>query len=103
MKRSASLSRLCCMGLCTLLGNLCGLLGATQWVAHTLSYQPALGPAWVVLGGWPLYVPYRFVLWYLRYGSAAPQAFARPLMLVYGGALSGVLLALLVTARSRRN
>lgn len=32
---------------------------ATQWVAHVLGYQLALGQAWLTWNGWPIYPPWQ--------------------------------------------
>jgi type IV secretion system protein VirD4 len=39
----------------------------TQYVAHRLGYQAALGEPLLTLGGWKLYSPFDWLGWYVRY------------------------------------
>ena len=54
-----------------------GLWATTQWAAHALGYQPALGPAWFDVFGWRLYPPWRLFPWWLSFDAQAPAVFAR--------------------------
>jgi type IV secretion system protein VirD4 len=67
--------------------------GATQWVAHALGYQPALGRPWFVLDGWPVYRPWRLFQWWYAYEAYAPDVFARGGAMAASGGLLGVLAA----------
>ena len=40
------------------------LWGATQWVAHELGYQAALGRPGILVDGWPVYRPWRLFQWW---------------------------------------
>lgn len=51
-----------------------GLSAATQWVAHLLRYDPALGRPLCELGGLPLYAP-KFLQWWQTFGDQAPREF----------------------------
>ncbi|MFQ6552732.1 conjugal transfer protein TraG [Aestuariibius insulae] len=48
---------------------------ATQWVAWRLSFQAQLGAPWFELGGWPIYPPPAFFLWWYWYDAYAPRVF----------------------------
>ncbi len=51
-----------------------GALTATQWTAHALGYQAALGAPDGDLFGHPIYAPWRFLGWWFQY-----DAYARPI------------------------
>src|SRR5882757_4355252 len=38
------------------------LWAATEWAAWRLAFQPQLGPAWFVIGHWPVYQPLAFFI-----------------------------------------
>ncbi len=67
--------------------------GATQWTAHELGYQPALGQPWFVLDGWPVYRPWRLFQWWYAYEAYAPGVFAKGGVLAASGGLLGILAA----------
>lgn len=67
--------------------------GATQWTAHTLSYQPALGAPWFEFRGWPIYKPWRLFQWWYAYEAYAPDVFARAGAVAASGGLFGILAA----------
>jgi len=69
---------------------LAGLWGATQWTAALLHHAPQLGPAWLHVGVWPVYFPWQFVGWFVRYGMVWPSAFARPRLAVLLGVGAGL-------------
>ncbi|MEP7457625.1 conjugal transfer protein TraG [Phyllobacterium sp. SB3] len=48
---------------------------ATQWTAWKLGFQPQLGPAWFMLGEWPVYYPWSFFAWWYFYDAYAPPVF----------------------------
>jgi len=72
-----------------------GVWAGTQWAAGALGYQPRLGPAWIVLAGYPLYYPWRLFEWWYAYEAYAPQVFYRGGALAGGGGLLGALVAIL--------
>lgn len=69
--------------------------GATQWVAHSFGYQPALGRPWFVIEGWPVYRPWRLFQWWYAYEAYAPDVFARGGAMAASGGLLGILAAVL--------
>jgi type IV secretion system protein VirD4 len=60
-----------------------GVWAATQWAASMLGYQQALGPAWFMLFGIPVYRPWALFAWWFHYGAYAPAVFNK------AGALAG--------------
>jgi len=48
---------------------------ATQWAAHVLAYQTALGPAWFSVGATPVYYPWRLYEWWHAFEAYAPNVF----------------------------
>jgi type IV secretion system protein VirD4 len=69
---------------------LAGLWCATQWTAALLHYAPQLGPAWLHVGAWHLYLPWQFGVWFVRYGTRWPSAFAQPKLAILGGVAVGI-------------
>lgn len=69
--------------------------GATQWTAHELDYQPALGAAWFEFRGWPIYRPWRLFQWWYAYEAYAPDVFARAGAIAASGGLFGILAAVI--------
>jgi type IV secretory pathway TraG/TraD family ATPase VirD4 len=45
------------------------LWAATEWTAWRLAYQPQLGPAWFMIGGFPIHQPLAFFIWWFKFGS----------------------------------
>ena len=52
-----------------------GAIAATQWTAHQLAYQPALGAPDAQMFGSPFYAPWRFLGWWFQYDSYARSIF----------------------------
>jgi type IV secretion system protein VirD4 len=48
------------------------LWAATEWTAWRLAYQPQLGPAWFMIGRWPIYQPLAFFIWWFKFDAYAP-------------------------------
>lgn len=71
-----------------------GVWLATQWTAWQLAYQSGLGPAWFSLGGYPIYPPPAFFVWWFVYEAYAPSVFLRGAFLAAAGALAGVAAAI---------
>ena len=68
--------------------------GATQWAAHMLGYQPALGSPWFVARGQQVYFPWRLYQWWYAYEAYAPGVFARAGAIAASGGLLGILAAI---------
>lgn len=69
---------------------LSGTWAATQWTAWQLGFQSRLGPAWLMLGDWPIYPPPAFFIWWFVYDAYAPSVFMRGAFIAAGGALVAV-------------
>lgn len=72
---------------------LIAIWGATQWTAHALEYQPALGAPWFEWSGWLIYKPWRLFQWWYAYEAYAPDVFARAGAIAASGGLFGILAA----------
>lgn len=71
-----------------------GVWAATQWTAWSLGFQPQLGPPWFRLGGWPIYPPPAFFVWWFVYEAYAPDVFVRGAFMAAGGAFAAVFVAI---------
>nr|WP_070959412.1 IncP-type conjugal transfer protein TraG [Hyphomonas sp. Mor2] len=69
--------------------------GATQWTAHSLQYQPALGRPWFYADECPVYLPWRLFQWWYAYEAYAPDVFARAGVIAASGGLFGILAAVI--------
>lgn len=69
--------------------------GATQWTAHSLEYQPALGRPWFYADEIPVYLPWRLFQWWYAYEAYAPDVFARAGAIAASGGLFGILAAVI--------
>lgn len=70
--------------------TLAGVWGATQWTASALGYQVALGPAWFMIGDYPVYPPPAFFWWWFSYDAYAPDIFVSGAWIASSGSLSAV-------------
>jgi type IV secretion system protein VirD4 len=70
------------------------LWGATQWTAHALGYQEALGPPWFLIDDWPIYPPPAFFWWWFSYDAYAPDIFSKGAMIAASGGLLAVAVAI---------
>jgi type IV secretion system protein VirD4 len=73
---------------------LAGVWLATEWTAWSLGFQTQLGPPWFRLGGWPVYPPPAFFVWWFVYDAYAPSVFARGAFMAAGGAMVAVVVAI---------
>jgi type IV secretion system protein VirD4 len=62
---------------------------ATQYVAQHFEYQEALGAAFLDLGGFHFYAPYKWLIWLLRFGDSPEIAVKLPLLLSCGIIVAG--------------
>ncbi|GLI98017.1 conjugal transfer protein TraG [Sphingobium sp. BS19] len=68
--------------------------GATQWTAHALGYQAALGQPWFLIGGWPVYPPPAFFWWWFSYDAYAPDIFSKGATIAASGGFLAVIVAI---------
>ena len=79
-------------------------IGATQFVAYRLEYQPALGSPVFRYQLHSIYQPFAWAPWLLRYGSSADPRIRLPLLsgaliVVAGAAIAVILVYGMETAR----
>nr|WP_205520910.1 conjugal transfer protein TraG [Propylenella binzhouense] len=67
---------------------------ATQWTAWRLGFQPQLGPPWFELGGWPVYHPPSFFLWWYWYDAYAPKIFVEGAIIAGSGGFVTIAVAI---------
>ena len=67
---------------------------ATQWTAWKLGFQPQLGPAWFVLGDWPIYYPWSFFPWWYFYDAYAPPIFVEGAYIAASGGFISIAVAI---------
>ncbi|MFN7166759.1 MAG: IncP-type conjugal transfer protein TraG [Pannonibacter sp.] len=75
---------------------------ATQWTAAALGFQPRLGPAWLEVGAYPVYLPWRFFQWWYAYDAYAPDVFVRGGVIASLGGLAGILMAVAASIHRAR-
>src|SRR5216684_3750000 len=78
---------------------LAGLWGATEWTAMRLGFQPALGPAWFVAAGAPVYEPYLFFVWWYHFDAYAPGIFLEGAAWATEGGVMAVVIAIAGSVR----
>jgi type IV secretion system protein VirD4 len=71
---------------------------ATEWTAWRLAFQPQLGPAWFMIGRWPIYQPAAFFIWWFKFDAYAPSIFMQGGCIAASGgiAASGIAIVLSV-------
>ena len=67
---------------------------ATQWAAAMLGHQPALGNAWLSIGGIAVYAPWKLFAWWLAFDAQAPDVFRRTGLLALAGGIAPALIAI---------
>ena len=85
---------------------LASVWAGTQWTAHALGYQPALGDPWILVSGTPVYPPYSLFWWWFSYEAYAPRIFETGGTIAAGGGLASVAVAIAMSvwrAREVRN
>jgi type IV secretion system protein VirD4 len=86
----------------SLMAVLAGLWGATEWTAMRLGFQPALGFAWFLAAGIPVYQPYLFFAWWYHFDAYAPGIFLEGAAWATGGAVMAVVVAIAGSVRRAR-
>ena len=69
--------------------SLAGLWASTEYVAAELRYPPEIGVPWAVVGSWPVYPPWGWLLWSPIAESRAPILFRNASGITTIGALAG--------------
>ncbi len=76
---------------------LCGVWGATQWVAVQLAYDPYLGEPWFIIDQTPIYYPWRLFEWWYAFQAYTPDIFRKGGEIIVQATLAAVLYAVLAS------
>nr|WP_281720593.1 conjugal transfer protein TraG [Nitrosomonas nitrosa] len=79
---------------------------ATQYVAASFGFDPALGNSWSEVGDTPIYFPWRLFEWWYAYEAYAPDIFMQGGAIAAAGGMLGAIAAVagsLWRARQQRN
>ena len=63
-----------------------GLWTSTQWIASMLAFWPELGRPWFTLQTYPVYLPWKYLVWMFYFNDHAPKLFTRAMIPVALGA-----------------
>jgi type IV secretion system protein VirD4 len=77
--------------------------GITQYIAHLLGYQSQLGRPLFIISGYPVYAPWSWAVWDIRYNHCAPKIFGRALLITYISFFSMFFLMLILAVFRMRN
>ncbi|MES2255530.1 MAG: conjugal transfer protein TraG [Pseudomonadota bacterium] len=81
-----------------------GLWFATQWTALHLGYQPRLGPAWLWIGTFPIFYPWRLFEWWYAFDAYAPALLNRAGIIAASSSFAGIAAAIAGSLwRARQN
>src|ERR1700675_246159 len=81
---------------------LLGLMIATQQVAAAFHYPREFGPGLFDSGTVRIYAPWTFVGWYIRFGTAYPEAFDLAGLIALAVALVPSMFGIALSRRTRR-
>jgi type IV secretion system protein VirD4 len=73
------------------------LWAATEWTAWRLAFQPQLGPAWFVIGRWPVYQPLAFFIWWFKFDAYAPTIFMEGAGIAASGGIAAMAVAIILS------
>jgi type IV secretion system protein VirD4 len=73
------------------------LWAATEWTAWRLAFQPQLGPAWFVIGRWPVYQPLAFFIWWFKFDAYAPEIFIQGGGIAASGGIAAMGVAIILS------
>src|SRR5258707_7076775 len=73
------------------------LWGATEWTAWRLAFQPQLGPAWFMVGRWPVYQPLAFFIWWFQFDAYAPKIFVEGACIAASGGVAAIRIAIMLS------
>ena len=73
------------------------LWAATEWTAWRLGFQSQLGAAWFMVGGWPVYEPAAFFIWWSKFDAYAPVVFVQGAYLAASGGLAAIAAAIMLS------
>jgi type IV secretion system protein VirD4 len=78
------------------------LWAATEWTAWRLAFQPQLGPAWLMIGKWPIYQPAAFFVWWFKFDAYAPTIFMLGACIAASGGIAAVGVAVMLAVLRAR-
>ncbi|MBA7469706.1 Conjugal transfer protein TraG [subsurface metagenome] len=70
---------------------------ATEWTAWRLAFQPQLGPAWFMVGRWPIYQPLAFFIWWFQFDAYAPKIFIEGACIAASGGFAAIGIAIMLS------
>src|ERR1700756_4436739 len=73
------------------------LWAATEWTAWRLAFQPQLGPAWFVIGRWPIYQPLALFIWWFKFDAYAPKIFMQGGGIAASGGIAAMVIAIILS------
>ena len=73
------------------------LWAATEWIAWRLAYQPELGPAWFMMGGYPIYQPLAIFIWWFKFDAYAPKIFLQGGGIAASGGIAAMATAIILS------
>jgi type IV secretion system protein VirD4 len=73
------------------------LWGATEWTAWRLAFQSQLGPAWFMVGRWPVYQPLAFFIWWFQFDAYAPKIFVEGACIAASGGFAAIGIAIMLS------
>src|SRR5579863_9274578 len=78
------------------------LWAATEWTSWRLAFQPQLGPSWFLIGGWPIYQPLAFFIWWFKFDAYAPRIFVEGASIAASGGIAAMGVAITMSVRRAR-
>ncbi len=80
------------------------LWAATEWTSWRLAFQPQLGPPWFLIGGFPIYQPLAFFVWWFRFDAYAPRIFVEAATIAASGGIAAMGVAITMSVwRAKEN
>ena len=73
------------------------LWAATEWTAWRLAFQPQLGPAWFMIGRWPIYQPLALFIWWFKFDAYAPKIFMQGGGIAASGGIAAMVIAIILS------
>src|SRR6201996_782340 len=70
---------------------------ATEWTAWRLGFQPQLGPAWFMIGPWPMYQPLAFFICWFKFDAYAPTIFLQGGCIAASGGLAAMVATIILS------
>ena len=77
--------------------------GITQYMAYLLGYQSQLGRPLMIIKGYPVYTPWSWAIWDIRYHAYAPRIFSKALLITYISFFSMFFLMLILAVHRMRS